>query len=389
MKLDLVQIILLLAAGQGFLLAALILHKHRSFTATRLLGALMLLLSGILVNLILSDSKNIMEEPLWLFPIGLPLVFGPFQFLYTKYLIRPSERFQRTDWLHLVPYGLYASVVVGCVISLRFRTDLFQNTIRDVPISFLGFNEILSLSGMAYSVLAVVTLMRHARRLESVFSNTERVRLDWLRRISYALFMGWFILFVETFLFIAGIQFGPRFAVSSSVGGVLVYLMGYLGLVHSDVFLKPEIAGPMRELSDIRDRDKSRAGHSQKKYQKSGLPSNKAAEHRDALLRLMESEKPYIDPYLTLSHLSEKLSINTHNLSEVINTQFDQNFFDFVNAYRMEQAKRDLADPAKRELKILAIAYDAGFNSKTSFNTLFKKHTGLSPSEFRERVGRS
>jgi AraC-like DNA-binding protein len=69
----------------------------------------------------------------------------------------------------------------------------------------------------------------------------------------------------------------------------------------------------------------------------------------------------------------------------VINTQFNQNFFDFVNTYRVEQAKRDLMDSKKRELKILAVAYDAGFNSKTSFNTLFKKHTGLSPSEYRER----
>jgi AraC-like DNA-binding protein len=152
--------------------------------------------------------------------------------------------------------------------------------------------------------------------------------------------------------------------------------------------LKPEIAGSMRELSETGDGEDAQSAprRSAVKYKKSGLPPDKASECRDALLRLMETERPYIDPDLTLAALANKLSVSTHNLSEVINTRFNQNFFDFVNAYRVEQAKRDLIDPQKREWKILAIAFETGFNSKTSFNTLFKKHTGLSPSEFRERM---
>jgi len=388
MKLDVIQIILLLAAGQGILLAALILHKHRSFTATRFLGALMLILPIVLINLILSESKNLLQEPLWLFPIGLPLVFGPLQYLYTKYLIRPDIRFNRADWFHFTPYGLYVSALIVCLVSMNFRSTLFQANIREVPVSMLVFNILLALNGMVHSALAVIVIKRQARRLESVFSNPERVRLVWLRWISHAFFAGWFCLLMETAFFIAGFEFGPRFAISSGVGGILVYVSGYLGLVRSDVFLKPEIAGSMRELSDTRNRDVPKKRHPARKYKKSGLPSSRAEEARDALLKLMENKKPYIDPDLTLPLLADKLSISAHNLSEVINTQFNQNFFDFINAYRVDQAKRDLVDPSKRELKILAIAYDAGFNSKTSFNTLFKKHTGLAPSEYRERANR-
>ncbi len=86
------------------------------------------------------------------------------------------------------------------------------------------------------------------------------------------------------------------------------------------------------------------------------------------------------------SRLAEMLSISPHNLSEVINTRLHQNFFDFVNEYRLEQAKREPANSDKTHIKILAITYDAGFNSKSSFYSLFKKHTGLTPSEFRQRA---
>jgi len=69
----------------------------------------------------------------------------------------------------------------------------------------------------------------------------------------------------------------------------------------------------------------------------------------------------------------------------VINTRLQQNFFDFINHYRIEKVKKDLADPQKKNLKVLAIAFDAGFNSKSSFNAIFKRHTNLTPSEYRSQ----
>jgi len=80
------------------------------------------------------------------------------------------------------------------------------------------------------------------------------------------------------------------------------------------------------------------------------------------------------------------LSVSLHNLSEVINGHLNQNFFDFVNSYRVEKVKQDLEDPDKLHFTLLALAMDAGFNSKSSFNSIFKKHTGLAPSVYREQV---
>jgi AraC-like DNA-binding protein len=97
----------------------------------------------------------------------------------------------------------------------------------------------------------------------------------------------------------------------------------------------------------------------------------------------MAQDKPYLETELTLPRLSECLSMPQHDLSRVINESLNQNFFDFVNGYRVEEAKRLLVDPAKSAHTILDIALEAGFNSKTTFNGAFKKITGKTPSEFR------
>ena len=103
----------------------------------------------------------------------------------------------------------------------------------------------------------------------------------------------------------------------------------------------------------------------------------------------MEEQKPFVRSTLTLQELSEELQISAHNLSEVINTRLGKNFFDFVNGFRVKEVQALLADPAYRNITILAIAQDAGFNSKSTFNTIFKKVTNKTPSEYRRQLDTS
>ena len=85
--------------------------------------------------------------------------------------------------------------------------------------------------------------------------------------------------------------------------------------------------------------------------------------------------------------MAEALSVSPHNLSEMINTQLGKNFYDFVNGYRVEEVQRRLVDPGSAHLTVLALGLEAGFNSKSSFNAVFKKHTKMTPSQYREQVG--
>ncbi len=123
------------------------------------------------------------------------------------------------------------------------------------------------------------------------------------------------------------------------------------------------------------------------KYKKSLLNKDLLKKYQDQLTQLMSSDKPYLDENLTLRNLAEMLDIPPNHLSQLLNEGFDQNFAEFVNSYRLEMFKSKVADPDQRHLTILALAYDSGFNSKTVFNTFFKKMMGQTPKSYwKEKV---
>ncbi len=122
------------------------------------------------------------------------------------------------------------------------------------------------------------------------------------------------------------------------------------------------------------------------KYKSSSLTEKQSESFLRKCLTLMETEKPYLDPNLSLAALAQQLGCSKENLSQVINEQTDLNFKNFLNKYRVEEAKKRLADPKENQFVLMKIAYDSGFNSKSVFNAAFKKFTGLSPSEYRKKV---
>lgn len=120
-----------------------------------------------------------------------------------------------------------------------------------------------------------------------------------------------------------------------------------------------------------------------KKYAKVRLPSEYAEKYLKKLLHFMETEKPYLDPDICLHRLSERLMIPNHYLSQVINGRLNRNFYDFINQYRIEEAKRILTD-SKNHLTIIEVAFRVGFNSKSAFNRAFKKNINMTPSDFKK-----
>ena len=123
-----------------------------------------------------------------------------------------------------------------------------------------------------------------------------------------------------------------------------------------------------------------------KKYQTSALTPERAEEVQSKLLSIMEDDKIYLNPDLTLKKLSEKIMVHPNHLSRIVNEKFQQSFNDFINSYRIEEAKEKFNDPEEKNKTILEIAYDVGFYSKSVFNTAFKKFTGMTPSRYKEKT---
>lgn len=124
----------------------------------------------------------------------------------------------------------------------------------------------------------------------------------------------------------------------------------------------------------------------EEKYKTFKLTNRESKKYLKKLIEVMEREKPYLDPELTLPRLAKKINVGKEVLSQVINRELYLNFNAFLNRYRVEEAKKKLRDPKENRFVVLKIAFDVGFNSKSSFNAVFRKMTGMSPSQYREMV---
>lgn len=148
-----------------------------------------------------------------------------------------------------------------------------------------------------------------------------------------------------------------------------IFLIGFFGVRQTGIFLH------VRPAEDDEEEQK-------KKYPKSGLSPEQAETLHATLRTLMEKESLHRKSDLSIGDLASRLGIHPNYLSQIINEKEGKNFYDFVNTYRIEEFKQLVAVPKNRQKTLLALAFDCGFNSKSSFNRYFKKATGQTPSEF-------
>ena len=372
---------MIVAASQSFLLLLLIVQKYRSLYANRFLALLLLCYTLILVHLVLQDSGAYTYAPALFVLVGCPLLAMPLHYLYTKYLIDRRTRFDRKDWVHGLPFAAFE---LALVFGILFSMIDLKRTVTSQPASptpiLRVFNWFIIAEGLFYLGTSYRTLSRYQSAIKDVLSSIEQVQLQWLRNITVVGLTAVSLFFIEDLLMMRGINLS-NFIFTSVFLAAYVFGMGYVGFLKSEIFSSPAAAGAMEELKGIDEGEISEG----RKYERSGLSDEDARRHLEALLALMEEKKPYLESALTLSQLAALLSISPHNLSEVINTREKKSFYDFINGYRVDRVKIDLIDPAKRHMKILSLGFDAGFNSKAAFNTVFKQHTGMTPSDFRRK----
>jgi AraC-like DNA-binding protein len=243
----------------------------------------------------------------------------------------------------------------------------------------------------------IVITEDHTARLETrigqgvrnQFSYTEQISLAWARNLLVAMSGLYLLYFVDNF-------FSDALGLDEKIGDllmlmmvVMIYTMGYLGLRQPVIFSRLELNSnetvPRKEVESPQAESVTRLSAGEK-YKKSALDAETSNVFLAELEKEMEINKPYLDGDLTLPQLAKRLSISPNYLSQIINEQLKRNFFDFVNRYRVEEAKGYLLDPDKQRENVLTLALDAGFNSKSAFYTAFKKHTGMTPGQFKNSL---
>ena len=310
--------------------------------------------------------------------ISLFMLQGAFLYLYVSRLVSKRKRFNKKLLLHLLPfvafnlYLLVASFFPDVANEIRLEN---VHTNVQHPLLFQVFLILTLLSGPFYILLTLNLLKKHDINVFNNFSSIDNVNLAWLRKLVIIFGIIWTVLIIITVIHHVFNLFSMVFCTDSLFLSlsVFVILIGYFGLKQKDIFAN-EI-----EQQHILDDEKM-------KYAGSTLKEDEASEYSEKLIEYMRKEKPYLNPELTLTQLASEIDISKHHLSQIINEQFNLNFFEFINQYRVEEVKSRINDPKFENYSLLGIAFDSGFNSKSSFNRIFKRLTNQTPSQYKSAL---
>ncbi|MEX0981825.1 MAG: AraC family transcriptional regulator [Bacteroidales bacterium] len=362
--------ILYIGISQAFFAGLLIATKRPRIMANRVLAAWFFLICIEMIIVLI--NSNLVE----LYSIKvLPFTYGPLMFLYARMMTREKPTFDNRFLLHFVPFLVFFTVsMIFLDKPVMEGTKGFLITDRFISLRLIyGISFFISIT--AYSIATFLVIHRHQKNLKSILSySSAKYTLQWLIGLSVTFYLSYVLMFVVGLMDIL-LNFMPfdPFQISFLGLTVFAFLFGYYGVKQPWIF--EEIAGAkVPPLIVVKTKNK--------KYSRSGLKSRDVEMIRKAILEHMENNKPYLNRELSISDLAADIQISRHFITEVINNHMGKNFYLLINEYRIEEVKRRLHDPKYKNLTILAIAYDSGFNSKSAFNTVFRQMTGKTPSQY-------
>ncbi len=335
---DFLTLLAFLGTFQGILFAVVFWLKNKNI-ANKLFSLLLLATSiriakNIFVHLQQLNPGMFQSMEFWRMAVyaGISHQFaiGPLLFLYFQSKLESKFGWKKSYYLHFIPYFI-----------LIFITPFISWNFWKYGGLWMSYLSILS-----YFLLTIRTYVKNNDKVD-------QGTIIWLRGL---------LIGIAILLF----AYSPAlFHYIGYVGGAILYAIivlvsGYFILINKEA------------LSIFRT-----------KYETSSLKKEKVEEIKNAVEAEMESSQPFLNPELTLQVLAASINVPAHHLSRVINQEFKMSFADYVNSFRLKEAERRLLDPRNDHLKISALAFECGFNSVPTFNTLFKKTHRKTPSQFR------
>ncbi|MCG6190358.1 helix-turn-helix domain-containing protein [Maribellus maritimus] len=344
-----------------------------------ILGFWLIAISGMF-GLNIFQECNQVKEDMWFFSLSISITFPPFLYLYSKYLTVEFEQFKRSDLLHAIPLLLLVQLIL--IFRNSRAVDLTLEKSDSVQLYWLRnyFGAFYILILLIYGVLALIHVFRYKKQIKDNYSyHSDKISLNWLLVVVISFLITQILIVLLSMLHEINVIVQDVDFIRNGILLVYVYVIGIWGYRQSGLSsgLKP-----IRLKRKIAVKNESTPG----KYQKSGLKSTQKEEYAQKLILFMNRTESWKDPELTIAKMSTHTSIPKHYITQVLNESLGKNFYVFVNEYRIEYAKRLLVSSEYVAWSIVAIAYECGFNSKTAFNTFFKKYTGITPSEYKKGV---
>lgn len=373
------EYIFIIGTFESIFLLMLLLGKKNKSLPDYLLGVIFLLYA-ISIGSVYLELQNIEGNLSYSAITNISWIFlflhGPALWFYIKSLSVPAFRFKPLYLLHFIPFIFFTVFQYFNFINLTVPEKLrfLENDFFKEQVSYKITVLAIGVSTISYNIWALKLIRSRRDRLMQQYSKIEDIDLGWLNALTIAALISYS---VNVALFNLDLIF--HFAtykllmyLTNSFATVYVLFLGYFGIRQGNIFINNVRGIPGSE-------DKPTLSE----------PDAPVMTSDDAFIRNlyhnMEEKQPYLDPDLTISKLSELLNVKIEFLSEVLNCRLNQNFFDFINKYRIEEFKIQCVLKANSHLSIMGIAYNCGFNSKASFYRAFKKFEGVSPTAYIER----
>lgn len=376
---DITQFFLLFGAIQSLFIALILLWKKRHRKANIFLSILLVLIS--FQTYLLSMDRLYETLGCALVNMFSRLVFylyGPLIFFYVTSLIEKDFKWTIKKTLHFIPF-----VFFGIISTISYLTWEKENSIEWIHYiantHFLlpvVYETIRFLYLATYIGLGFKKLSHHQKRGKQFFSNQENFKVLWLYQfLTSTLILGVIIAIGLRVNYFGGNPHANAFQQLFFILPIFTYWITYKAITQPDIF--SELYLLTNNGNKVSESEKS-------KYYRSGLSPEAANAIKEELNQLMISQKPFLYPNLKLVDLANQLNISPNHLSQVLNEYLDQNFYEYVNHFRIEAAKINLLEPKFQHYTIEAIAMESGFNSKSHFNKLFKQQVGRTPGHWRK-----
>jgi AraC-like DNA-binding protein len=244
-------------------------------------------------------------------------------------------------------------------VDYDFSNGFFLLSITKISLLFLSL--------IIYSYLVIRILVKHQKRIKDTYSfSSGKITFTWLKYITIVFILTYFSLIVF-FLLDNDNSLGFSSHYIPAIGLTIISFSLTYYILMQPAFSFEDGAGQKENLYT------------------SGLDQNRTITMKKNLISFMENEKPFLEPELSIQQLADKVRIPRHYLSFLINEELHKNFFSFINEYRVEKAKNLLADPQYQDDTVLSVGLNSGFNSKSSFNAIFKQYTSFTPTEYRKK----
>ncbi len=376
---DIFAVFIFLGIIQGILLSFFFLSKKNGANVSnRMQGLILLALSAFNFEILLCYSGYI-TKAIHLVDFSEPLNFfiGPAFYFIILARIHQNYKFNLHQALHFLPfilYGFYSILFYIQTSEFKFNAFLsaYHPKLSHIPaIQVLNpdplllkryVNELSLMHLFIYVGIGLYIIHKAFKQEKLSFFSREIKGLVWLRNFSFFIMIFVFIWLVTRIVFEEDL--GDH--LTASFISIIIYAITFSVIKKSSFFSEKTFRRSI-------------------KYEKSALSKEAQTQTLKKLQDIMEKDRPYLDNSISLPKLAKRIQISSHHLSQILNDCLNKNFFEFIADYRIREAEKILSDPKNITLMIEEVAEIVGYNSKSAFNNAFKKLTGLTPSQFREK----